>query len=102
MKKIAHLSEVKVGEIKQFDFDGEDVILVNTGKEIIALSGVCPHADAPMEEGFLNPEKTTVECSWHSSIFDLITGEVLEGPSFEGLTKFNVEIINDQIHIGLQ
>lgn len=102
MKKIAKLSDVTVGEIKGFDFDGEEVILINTGKKIIALSGVCPHADGPMEEGFINSENTTIECPWHSSIFDLISGDVLGGPSFEGLTKFDVEIIDDQIHIGLQ
>ena len=101
MKKIANLSDIKVGKIQSFDFDGEEVIIINTGDEIIALSGICPHADAPMVEGLLNQKKTTIECPWHNSIFDLTSGDILEGPSYEGLTKFDVEIRDEEIFIGL-
>ena len=38
MKKIAKLSEIKVGEIKPFDFDGEEIIIINCGKEISKIS----------------------------------------------------------------
>ena len=102
MKKIAKLSEIKVGEIKPFDFDGEEIIIINCGKEIVALSGICPHADAPLEEGYLDKECSTIECPWHNNIFDLSKWDSIEGPSYEGLTKFDVKIIDDQIYIGLK
>ena len=54
-----------------------------------------------MVEGLLNQEKTTIECPWHNSIFDLTSGDILEGPSYEGLTKFDVEIRAGEIFIGL-
>ena len=100
MKKIANLSDIKVGKIQSFDFEGEEVIIINTGEKIIALSAICPHADAPMVEGLLNQEKTTIECPWHNSIFDLASGNLLEGPSYEGLTKFDVDIRDEEIFLG--
>jgi len=97
-KKVAKLSQLPEGELLAVELGGESVLLVNVGGEIKAVSETCPHEEAPLSEGYL--DDGTLECPWHSSIFDLATGEVLEGPSLEDLKTYPVHIEGDDVLLG--
>ncbi|HVY51524.1 MAG TPA: Rieske (2Fe-2S) protein [Devosia sp.] len=57
-------------------FFGREVHVYNRGGRPRAAANVCPHFGGPLEckEGRL-------VCPWHSSVFDMETGERLEGPA---------------------
>lgn len=97
-KKVAKLSQLPEGELFAVDLGGESVLLVNVDGEIKAVSETCPHEEAPLSEGYL--DDGTLECPWHSSVFDLTTGEVLEGPSLEDLKRYPVRIEGDDVLLG--
>lgn len=81
-----------------------DSMLVEGGPEVIALfnldggfyacSNVCPHAGAPLVQGFVRG--TTLVCPWHGWSFDLSTGP--EAPK-DGVIRYPVHIKEDTVYI---
>jgi len=63
-----------------------DVIIINTGEEFIALSSVCTHRGCQV--GY-NPTSGNLPCPCHGSVYD-ISGSVLEGPAPAPLKKYSV------------
>jgi nitrite reductase/ring-hydroxylating ferredoxin subunit/uncharacterized membrane protein len=55
------------------------LVLVNDGSRILALHDTCAHGNGPLPDGRLLGGQ--IECPWHGSRFDLVTGHVRRGPS---------------------
>ena len=96
--KVAKVSDLPEGEMMAVEVEGEQVLLVNAGGRFYALGEVCPHAGAPLSEGFL--EDDSVECPWHASRFKLDTGEVLAPPAETGVPAYAVRVEGDDILVG--
>jgi nitrite reductase/ring-hydroxylating ferredoxin subunit len=60
----ASLVEVVVGDMP--------IALCNSGGEIRAIGGLCPHRNGPLGQGALH-EKNVV-CPWHAWEFSCVTG----------------------------
>jgi nitrite reductase (NADH) small subunit len=73
--------QVEVGE--------ETVAVCNSGGEIHALTGICPHAGGPLGHGALHG--TTLVCPWHAWEYDCVTGRSDLDESLH-LTKFAVKV----------
>jgi nitrite reductase/ring-hydroxylating ferredoxin subunit len=43
----------------------------------------------------------TVQCPWHGSQFDVVSGEVRAGPAEEGIAVYRVEEDGDQVRLHL-
>ena len=57
----------------------EEVLLVQSGDEIFAVSAHCTHYHGPLAEGLVTAE--SVRCPWHHACFDLRTGEAARAPA---------------------
>jgi nitrite reductase/ring-hydroxylating ferredoxin subunit len=57
----------------------------------------CSVASCPLSSGLLTG--TTVMCQCHGSRFDITTGAVLSGPATEPLDVYEVQELEDRIHI---
>lgn len=77
--------------------DGIDVLLANLDGKIVALSNLCTHARCRLSQGQLT--STIVECPCHGSRFDILTGEVKNGPAYKPLTKYDVLIEGTKIMV---
>ena len=66
----------------------------------MAFDNSCPHEDCPLSEEDLHGAR--IICFCHSSIFDLRTGAVLEGPAEEPLSLYPVRIENGELHVSIQ
>ncbi|MCW2521952.1 MAG: putative iron-sulfur protein [Frankiales bacterium] len=71
--------ELAIDEPKLVHADGVPVLLVATGDSILALADRCTHRGAPLHEGTL--QDGCIRCPWHASVFDVRTGQVVEGPA---------------------
>ena len=56
-----------------------------------------PTASRSLSEGDLIGKEIT--CPLHGAIFDVTTGEVLEGPAGEGVTCYEVRLLGDEIEV---
>ena len=71
--KVGQTSDLSNGEIMLVEVGDERILLSNINGEYYAIDEVCPHAEGPLSEGYVEGEE--VECPFHGSMFNLKTGE---------------------------
>lgn len=79
------------------DAKGTPVLLVRRGEEVYALSAVCSHFGAPLEEGKL--KNGSIECPWHYSTYSIADGRVQAGPSTAPLPIYETRLANGQVQV---
>ncbi len=89
-----------VGELKQFDFREEELLVVNLNGQLYCLEGRCSHAGAPLAEGSLQGDVLT--CPWHYSQFKITDGSVLRGPANMFLKVYKTEVKDGQLFVEMQ
>lgn len=72
--KVANFSDIKEGQLKLVDAEGEEVCLIKSGGKIYAIQEYCTHEEGPLHEGTL--EGSEIVCPWHQARFDFRTGKV--------------------------
>ncbi len=78
------------------------LVLLRRGDQVYALAATCAHLGGPLPEGTLEmtPEgRPVVVCPWHSSRFDMQTGDVLDGPSAYPEPCFDARIRDGQVEV---
>jgi len=89
--RVGELAELNPGSLTRCDLPGAAVCVVRLQSgEVFAVADVCPHEGASLSEGFI--EGAAVECPWHSSLFDVRTGELLGPPASEPIETFPVVV----------
>ena len=89
--------ELREGEMKKADANGTPVLLVRRDAQIYAIGETCSHAGGPLSEGKLEDE--TVTCPWHGSKFNIVSGEVIDGPATHPVPCFEVRVHKGQIEV---
>src|SRR6516225_3261079 len=67
----------------------EEVLLVQSGDDILAVAAHCAHYHGPLAEGLVTGE--SVRCPWHHACFDLRTGEAERAPALGPIACWKVE-----------
>ena len=93
-RRVASLSTLPPGALKQVEVGGETLALCNAAGSIHALEGICPHAGGPIGQGALHG--TTLVCPWHAWEYDCITGEHDRNLNIR-LAKFEVRVEGDDV-----
>ena len=95
---VAKASEVAPGEMKLVGVGGEEVVIANVGGEYFAFSNTCTHEGGPLVEGELDGDIVT--CPWHSTPFNVKTGEAQEGGvTDDSVPVYEVRLDGDDIQI---
>eukprot|EP00931_Biecheleriopsis_adriatica_P039361 TRINITY_DN22511_c0_g1_i1.p1 TRINITY_DN22511_c0_g1~~TRINITY_DN22511_c0_g1_i1.p1 ORF type:complete len:661 (+),score=147.72 TRINITY_DN22511_c0_g1_i1:90-1985(+) len=95
--KAADFQEATMREVKLSDEEGCGVVLVHRhGGEFFATSPSCAHYGAKLNKGVTTAGgkggPPTVTCPLHDATFDLRTGQVVRGPSVDGIATYKVEV----------
>ena len=72
-QRVAALQDVPDGGTLAVSVGGRTIVLVRRGDTVSAMDDQCPHAGAPLSEGFV--DGPTITCAWHGFSFELETGE---------------------------
>ena len=78
-QRVAALSQIPDGGCLAVEADGLPIVLIRRGSAVSAMENRCPHAGAPLSEGFVEGDQLT--CAWHGWSFDIATGQSLDDPS---------------------
>ena len=78
---------------------GKRIGLIKKNNNIYAFAALCPHASAPLCEGWLDPLGRIV-CPDHKYRFDPANGRNTSGEGYK-LFTYPVEIKEDTVFIGL-
>ena len=99
-KEIAKKEELKNGEMKSFNVDDSNkVLLARINDEFFAVGASCTHYGAQLEEGVLKDD--TVICPLHHACFNIKSGDLLEPPAMDALPKYEVKIEGESVLINI-
>jgi nitrite reductase/ring-hydroxylating ferredoxin subunit/uncharacterized membrane protein len=87
------------GALKAVTIGGIAVLLSRTEGRVAAISNVCSHRGAPLDEG--SREGNCVRCPWHGARFDLESGAAREGPATFPLPAFETRVAQGKIQVRL-
>jgi nitrite reductase/ring-hydroxylating ferredoxin subunit len=97
---VADAGDVSDGEVNSYSVGDRQVAIANLGGELRAFDDVCTHQQCSLAEGDL--EDTIIECPCHGSQFDVITGEVVEGPATEPIDVFEVREETGEMQVSIE
>lgn len=86
------------GEAREVSCQGRQFCIANSGGEISAMDGVCPHRGGPLGEGIL--ENGKIICPWHAWAFDVKTGIAEHSPQAR-VEVYEVRIEGDDVLVKL-
>ena len=95
--RVASTSELPSDKMKLVQYKAQPVCLANSRGKFLAIGNTCTHLGGPLAQGKL--EGQTVECPWHGSRFDLVTGGVRRGPAQIPETVYEVKVESSSILI---
>ncbi|XP_068122105.1 apoptosis-inducing factor 3-like [Hyperolius riggenbachi] len=88
-------SELKDGEMREFEVEGANILLVKSNGTFSAVGNKCSHYGAPLSKGFLAGDR--VRCPWHGACFNVKTGDIEEYPGLDSLPCFKVTVENGNV-----
>ena len=87
--KVGSADEVPEGEAKAFPVGDAEIAVARSNGTLYAFSDICTHRGCNLANGG-EIDGSTIECECHGSIFEMGTGEVVEGPAVEPIATFGV------------
>ena len=96
--RVAAVSEVEPGNVKQITVNGKTIALCNVGGTFYALDNLCLHRGGPLGEGSLDGDK--VECPWHGWQYDVKTGAVGMDPGMK-VPTYEVKVQGSDVLVAL-
>jgi len=97
--KVASTNEIASGQARLVNIKGKEIALFNIEGTFFALENACTHEEGPLAEGEIEGHEVT--CPWHGARFDVRTGEVLCGPAYEDVARYNVRVTGTDIEVEL-
>ncbi len=98
--RVAAVEDVPPGWVLKVRLGSREIALANCGGAFLAIDNACTHAGGPLGDGRLK-EGCSVECSWHNSVFDARTGEVLRGPARKPVRTYPVTVEDGGVFVAL-
>lgn len=96
-RTVAKASEIGPGAMKLVDLDGEEVVVANVDGNFFAFGNTCTHVGGPLVKGNLKGD--TVICPWHATVFNVKSGQPLEGPGEDPVPTYEVRVEGDDLLI---
>lgn len=86
---IGKADDIVEGEATGFQVAGQEIAVARAGGALYAFSDICTHRRCNLSMG-AEIDGTSIECECHGSVFDIVTGEALEGPAVDPIATYPV------------
>jgi len=93
--EVATRNEIKINSMKLLHVKKKRIVLARTEDRYLAFDDRCTHRGGSLASG--STMCNTVQCPWHGSQFDLITGSVKSGPAQEPIKTYVIKETQDKI-----
>ena len=94
--EVCAVADLPAGEATTVETPKDIVAVFNVDGDYFACSNSCPHAGAPLYQGFVTG--TTISCPWHGWRFELNP----EGdPPKDGVCRYTLEVNGDALFVVL-
>jgi len=95
---VGRADEIAEGEAKAYPVNGQEIAVSRVSGALYAFSDICTHRQCNLSLGG-EIDGTSITCECHGSMFDMTSGEVLEGPATEPIATFPVREENGDLLI---
>ena len=97
--KAADKDELQINQMKLIHAGRRRIVLGRSESGWVAFDDRCTHRGASLADGVMICG--TVQCPWHGSQFDAVSGEVRAGPAKQGVATYQLEERGDGIYLRL-
>lgn len=94
---VAKIKDIPLGGMKVVNVSKDKIVIANLEGRFYAVSGICPHKEAPLDQGFL--EGKILTCPWHGASFNITSGKVLSLPATSSLKTYKIKIKSGEIKV---
>jgi len=94
---VCRTSDLADGQIILAEIQGARIAVGRCSQGVVAFSDQCPHKGGPLFDGALIG--CTVQCPWHGSQFDVVSGRVIAGPAKEPVIIYDVVTRGDEVFV---
>src|ERR1700694_2776669 len=94
--KVAKVSDVAPGTIREVQWEGKTVALANVEGKFHAINNTCLHRGGPLGQGPLDGKVVT--CPWHGWQYDVTSGRGVENQTVK-LDCYEVEVRGEEIFV---
>ncbi len=96
---ISNFVSLKKGEMTDFDYEDEKIMILNINGTFYASDRICTHAFVDLTGGVLKESEKTVTCPLHLSSFDMKNGNALNLPAEEPLKVYKIKKEKNKLFI---
>ncbi len=97
--RVAALGEIPEGEARAYDLPDVRIAVARVESHVFAFGDDCTHQGCSLAEGTLDERAATVECPCHGSVFDIETGEPVEGPAEDPVPVFEARVVDGWVEV---
>lgn len=98
--KVALVTELLLNQMKLVHVKDKRIVIGKTERGFVAFDDHCTHRGGSLAGGSLICG--TVQCPWHGSQFDCVTGGVKSGPAQESIKVYELEEREGALYLKLQ
>jgi nitrite reductase/ring-hydroxylating ferredoxin subunit len=96
--RLGSVAEVPDGELRCYEVAGTHVAVAHVGEQLFAFADVCPEDAASLSDGELSDEGE-VMCPDDASVFDVRSGEPVDGPAVDPVPTFTLRVIDGWVEV---
>jgi ferredoxin-NADP reductase/nitrite reductase/ring-hydroxylating ferredoxin subunit len=93
--KVANTNDIQPSRMRAIQVNGLEVCIANVDGKYYAINNICTHEGGPLADGRIVGYE--IECPWHSSKFDVRTGQVIQPPASEPEPVYEVKVEGNSI-----
>ena len=94
---VCKASDLVEGQMLLANIQGARIAVGRCSQGVVAFADQCSHKGGPLSDGAL--VGCTVQCPWHGSQFDVVTGRVVAGPAGERILTYDVVTRGDDVFV---
>lgn len=94
---VAHVDDMKINQMKLIILNGKRIVLGRTESGYTAFDDRCTHRGGSLAAGVMIC--TTVQCPWHGSQFDVLSGVVTAGPAQELMHIYKIKVEGQSVFL---
>jgi 3-phenylpropionate/trans-cinnamate dioxygenase ferredoxin subunit len=95
--KVSSEKEIAAGKMIGVKTAGKEILIANLDGKYHAADNICPHMGCKLSGGII--KDGNVICPCHKSVFELKTGNLIDGPAKKSLAVYKTRIENGQIMV---
>ena len=93
------MGEIPEGEARAYDIPAGRVAVAHDEAHLYAFGDECPHQGCSLSEGAFDDRRATIECPVDGSVFDVETGEPLDGPATDPLPIYQARVVDGWVEV---